>query len=120
MSDIPMHVDPGPEWPDEDPIAPGIQRTPGKFDISAEHGVEGYPGVTGRLAFICPNGRFCSVLLAPQPIPRSAPDRCYVWGWNGNREAPTLTPSINCIAEKDGKPTGGCGWHGFIQNGVMK
>jgi hypothetical protein len=35
-------------------------------------------------------------------------------------EKPTLTPSINCIAEKDGKPTGGCGWHGFITCGIMK
>ena len=29
------------------------------------------------------------------------------WYWNGNREAPTLNPSVNCK---------GC-WHGYIRNG---
>lgn len=31
------------------------------------------------------------------------------WRWDGNREAPTITPSINC--EKI------CGWHGYITAG---
>lgn len=31
------------------------------------------------------------------------------WDWDGNREAPTFTPSINC--EKH------CGWHGHIRAG---
>ena len=31
------------------------------------------------------------------------------WDWDGNRETPTLTPSINC--------EGHCGWHGHIRNG---
>lgn len=114
-----MVRDPLDVWPDEDPTTPGIQRTPGKFDIE-ETRIEGYPGVTGRLDFICPNGRHCAMLLAPQPIPGTSPEQCYVWGWDGNTEKPTLTPSINCIAEKDGKPTGGCGWHGHITGGVMR
>lgn len=29
------------------------------------------------------------------------------WDWDGNREAPTFSPSINCQ---------GC-WHGYIRNG---
>jgi len=29
------------------------------------------------------------------------------WDWDGNRVAPTFTPSVNCI---------GC-WHGFIRSG---
>lgn len=32
------------------------------------------------------------------------------WDWDGNREAPTFAPSINC--EKH------CGWHGYIRGGV--
>jgi len=116
------HVEPGTmtrddrdEWPSDEPV--------GSFDIEggeAGHGIEGYPGATGHILFVCPFGRRCSVLLGPQPVPRAAPDRLYVWGWNGDRDRPTLTPSINCLAEKDGKPTGGCGWHGFITNGVLK
>jgi len=31
------------------------------------------------------------------------------WDWDGNCEAPTFSPSINC--EKH------CGWHGYIRNG---
>ena len=30
------------------------------------------------------------------------------WDWNGNRTAPTFTPSIN---------DGFCGWHGYLRNG---
>ena len=29
------------------------------------------------------------------------------WNWDGNRDRPTLTPSVNC---------GRC-WHGYIRNG---
>ena len=31
------------------------------------------------------------------------------WDWDGNREAPTLSPSINCESH--------CGWHGYIRAG---
>lgn len=34
------------------------------------------------------------------------------WHWDGNKEAPTLTPGIRRI--------GGCGWHGFLTAGVFK
>lgn len=98
------------EWPSDAPI--------GTFDIT-QHGVEGYPGVTAHMIFKCPNARHCAILLAPQPIPRPNENALNVWGWDGNVERPTVTPSINCIAEKDGKATSGCGWHGFIIGGVI-
>lgn len=106
-----MTRDPRDEWPADEPV--------GSFDIELG-GVQGYPGVTAHMIFVCPNGQRCGILLAPNPIERSAPDRSYVWGWDGNIDKPTLRPSINCIAEKEGRPTGGCGWHGFITNGVMR
>lgn len=37
-----------------------------------------------------------------------------VWGWNGNREAPTLTPSI-LISQ--GRPDE---WHGFLEDGKLR
>jgi hypothetical protein len=43
-----------------------------------------------------------------------------VWKWNGDRVAPTITPSINCLAHKPDDPSvkyAGCGWHGYITNG---
>lgn len=32
------------------------------------------------------------------------------WLWDGNREAPTLSPSIDIVGE----------WHGFIRNGKLE
>lgn len=60
--------------------------------------------------FPCPRkpGQECHVLLKPWPI-----RNCPTWDWDGNRDAPTLSPSINCNGE------GGCGWHGFIQAGQI-
>lgn len=107
------------EWPDEDPNTPGVQRTPGKFDIEMG-GMQNYPDATARIEFICPNGQYCGVLIGPKSVTRPSAEKLCIWGWDGNMEKPTLTPSINCVAEKDGKPTGGCGWHGFIIKGVMK
>lgn len=97
-------------WPSDVPV--------GSFSIEPG-GVEGY-AATAHILFVCPNGERCGVLLGPEFAGRSSPDRLCVWKWDGNMDRPTITPSINCIAEKDGKPTGGCGWHGFITNGVMK
>ena len=34
------------------------------------------------------------------------------WKWNGNRDKPTLTPSI--------KRTVGCLWHGYLTDGVFR
>lgn len=31
------------------------------------------------------------------------------WDWDGNRDAPTFSPSINCESA--------CGWHGYLRNG---
>lgn len=41
------------------------------------------------------------------------------WNWTGSAEDGTLsaTPSLYCIETPDGW---GCGWHGFLTNGVLK
>lgn len=97
-------------WPDNEPI--------GSFDITC-HRVEGYEN-TAHILFVCPNRKRCGVLLGPRFVDRKTPDSLCVWQWDGNIERPTITPSINCIAEKNGQPTGGCGWHGFITGGVIR
>jgi hypothetical protein len=99
------------EWPADEPV--------GSFDIEPGT-IEGYPGMTAHLLFVCPNGKRCAVLLGPDAVTRPTSDALCICCWDGNKECPTLTPSINCITEKDGKPTGGCGWHGFITHGVMR
>jgi hypothetical protein len=107
------------EWPPDTP--------PGTFDIHLGAPWVGHPingiraaGVDGFLLFVCPNGKRCGVFVGPSYREPSSKDDVRVWGWDGNAEAPTLMPSINCVAEKDGKPTGGCGWHGFIRGGVFQ
>ena len=37
------------------------------------------------------------------------------WSFDGNMNAPTLSPSIDCI--KDEPRSYGCGWHGHVRNG---
>jgi hypothetical protein len=68
------------------------------------------PGKPGpHLWFRCPRDRlYCGVPLKPSP-PNS---KGFSWDWDGNRENPTVSPSINCC-------NGGCGWHGFINNGEV-
>jgi hypothetical protein len=108
---IPLTRDDRDEWPDDVPI--------GTFSIEL-NGIEGYPGATAHILFVCPNRRRCCVLLGPQHVDRPHPDALAIWAWNGDRDWPTITPSINCLAKKDGKPAGGCGWHGFITDGAFQ
>lgn len=105
-----MYRDERDVWPDDAPV--------GTFDIHS-NGIQRYPGITGHIMFVCPNNRRCLVHIGPVHIDRPTPDAICIWGWNGNLERPTLTPSINCQSERDGKPAGGCGWHGFITNGTI-
>jgi len=64
---------------------------------------------TALLRMMCPgrSDKMCGVALV-----KGAPDADKkLHGWNGNFEAPTITPSIGC----DLAPR--CGWHGHIING---
>lgn len=59
-----------------------------------------------RFAFRCrSHNSFCSVNLRG----RGHDLENKSWLWDGNVDAPTLTPSINCAD---------C-WHGFIEKGVF-
>lgn len=69
-----------------------------------------YAGAIGHdrvdsLLFICPCG--CGVLGALSFDPNNEGPK---WAWNGNREKPTLSPSIQKTCE--------CRWHGHLVNGV--
>lgn len=64
----------------------------------------------GELYFICPNGRQCGVAIRHGEFADTGIKR---WGWDGNSEAPTLKPSINC------RLPSGCGWHGHVTQGRL-
>lgn len=57
-----------------------------------------------RMMFVCPCG--CGILpgIVVQPLPNA-------WGWDGNIETPTITPSIDINRGH---------WHGYLTNGVFK
>lgn|GEM_PF-2136167 len=83
---------------------------PGEYQIRL---VDDYrvPLPVPELFIGCPNGKG----LCCHPIAPGVPNRNgAVWHWDGNRELPTLTPSIYCQPEK-----GGCGFHGFLSRGVL-
>jgi hypothetical protein len=71
------------------------------------------PGQEAYFSFRCPRfDRLCGAI----PIAGRVPDKrdgqnqnggIAQWDWDGNRDAPTLAPSINC---------GKC-WHGYIVAG---
>lgn len=68
------------------------------------------------MAFRCPRGHGeCLIALRPQTFTNGAG-----WNWDGNREAPTISPSINCLSEHNGRPAAGCGWHGWIRAGKFE
>jgi hypothetical protein len=110
MADLTMKVDRDEVWSEGTP--------PGTFEVN-ETRLQDRPAVTAKIFFVCPNAKRCGVFLGPKFEDRPSEDEPCVWGWDGNSESPTVTPSINCISEKNGKPTGGCGWHGFITAGRM-
>lgn len=64
------------------------------------------PSEVAGFAFICPCGcgRHGWLQFRPGPPPS--------WEWNGNREKPTLRPSVRQV--------GGCQWHGWLTDGVWR
>lgn len=64
------------------------------------------------LTFVCPGGcgrrGFCHVENPERDNTGQA-----AWSWNGDRERPTLRPSILS------KIPLGCGWHGYLTDGVF-
>lgn len=49
-----------------------------------------------------------------KPCPHQGTSSC--WNWSGSAEDGTLTasPSLHCLTDR-----GGCGYHGWLQNGVL-
>lgn len=64
--------------------------------------------IDAALGFLCPAcGSEHSVGIFPE--------HGTGWQWDGNRERPTLTPSIQII--RHGSNDNGCRWHGWLRNG---
>ena len=79
--------------------------SPGDFYITEPNPHEGN---TRRLSFLCPCG--CGDLCGIR-IRGDLKNEGGAWGWNGNFDKPTTTPSI---------AVNGNHWHGFLTDGVFK
>ncbi len=107
----------GRRWPADQDLIDADDANPGDFQFQSI----GYDPTdapcangekVGRLAYRCPRtGDPCGEIIIGdrhKPARGSAP----TWIWDGNVDAPTLNPSINC--------RGGCGWHGWLRRGVFE
>lgn len=66
--------------------------------------------VDPALGFMCPCG--CGSEACVTIGRGHKPEGNHTWLWDGNREQPTLDPSI--------KRVGGCKWHGYLKAGVWE
>lgn len=76
-----------------------VSKKPGAIEYftSTERGIAG-------LLFKCPCG--CGLMGALDFRPHESPS----WDWNGDKEKPTLTPSVHTPGH----------WHGFLTDGVWR
>lgn len=76
-----------------------VRGKPGAFEFYREG--ERFPA---GLIYCCPCG--CGATGALAFRPHASPS----WEWDGNREKPTLTPSVHHVGH----------WHGYLRNGVWE
>lgn len=100
--------------PATDPKRTGLKAVPTTlltddgYPSHAEPGAfELHPG-DRVLALACPGCGYVSGISVGDPKPAQSPS----WHLTGDRSAPNLSPSVNCV--------GCCGWHGWLKNGVFE
>jgi hypothetical protein len=76
-----------------------VEATPGAFEFYVSRGSMGKPA---GLIYCCPCGCGRTGALAFRPAPSPS------WEWDGNREKPTLKPSVHHVGH----------WHGYLRDGV--
>ena len=79
-----------------------VRGKPGAFEFY-KHG-ERYPA---GMLFSCPCG--CKLIASLAFRPASKEDRAS-WEWDGDIDAPTLSPSVHNVGH----------WHGWLKNGVWE
>jgi hypothetical protein len=91
----------GRAWNDDPQVRDTVQK--GDFEITKDE-------ATGQrwFWFKCPGACGQVSAIALRPVVKPTPGQ-HSWEFDGNEEAPTLSPSINHV---------GC-WHGFLRAGVF-
>lgn len=81
---------------------------PGDFIFTGSNALPA--GETCGMLFICPCG--CGKLGTLEFSNSPDPEPGRTWEWDGNRDLPTLKPSIRQL--------GPCGWHGYLTDGYFE
>lgn len=82
-------------------LFPGAITEPGDFCWGFSESTDDRPS---HIHLIEPPGFYVRLPIAPTPNG---------WDWDGNRDQPTLTPSIRTCRGLDGT------WHGFLRRGEL-
>lgn len=76
------------------------------FEDLSENGVPGaIHYLDSGLAIRCPG-------CGKESCLPTEPGMAHQWNWDGNKESPTLTPSVHSV--------GCCGWHGYLRKGIWE
>lgn len=103
----------------------GDIKNPGQFAFT---GIGGLAGGPYGMVFSCPCGCGVESSIAfdnrPAEWISKTPERL-AWHWDGNRENPTLSPSLHkpsdCLLGSDlGTMQPHPGWHGFLRAGIFQ
>lgn len=94
-----------------------LRRNERSYQQLAADETVGAPGLAGdeftfsqdfdEIALPCRGGRFKNCVVRITTGQAAHP----VWHWDGNKDEPTLTPSIGCDQR--------CGWHGHLTKGEI-
>jgi uncharacterized protein DUF6527 len=76
-----------------------LKANAGGFELLENEG-----GRVAMMRMICPCGCGRTAALAIRPAPSPS------WEWDGNRDKPTLTPSVHHVGH----------WHGWLRAGVWE
>lgn len=69
------------------------------------------PGEKSGITMVCPCGCGTQHYLPFRGAPYTT-DLGPAWGWDGNVEAPTLSPSVRMLTP--------CAWHGYLRAGFWE
>ena len=106
-------------------VAPVNQRASCAATLIEDIGFDGPvpPGAFEYFSFLGPDGGIlfgCPCGCGEMKSVSFRSERRPVWNWDGNREKPTLTPSINILQlDQAGKQIGEH-WHGFLTDGEFR
>jgi hypothetical protein len=89
------------------PVPHDVEVKPGDFawDFDSEK-LGGKQGAQTAFIYLCLPGE---KNLTAVEVTRGAPGGNRVWGWDGNEDKPTLTPSIHAVGS----------WHGYLRAGRL-